>query len=132
MRRETMNTPMSNKVDIDITSPTGAHHFLVIRIGNPRSGSLVILAKEGVKYHQDIYDSYLANHPKENVYVQGGGFMSVDKKEKVIRLWSESGKFGKEPDRENTTVPAIQEHYPDFQVLANYDALFPPEPEDSE
>ncbi len=104
--------------DVIVDTPNG-EKFIVAEVRINDHKKLVIRALSKCKYHFDIENKLRAEVRPLGLmaWCVGGGKYRIDSNQKTILIWSESGEFGREPDR-NKTVEMLQQAFPEFVVIA--------------
>lgn len=105
-----------------VVDPSGGYKFIVAKLtdSNGKEKLVVRAMEEHCDYHDDILN-WLKREVSSSglkTFCIGGGRIEVSPDEKIIRIWGESGAFGKEPNREET-VRMLQAAFPEFQVTAS-------------
>ncbi len=107
-----MNLENIPEVEIDAR---GGYKFVTCEIYDADSKKLVVRANQSAGFHRDIVRQ-LRIATGLSVSCLGGGRINVDPEAKVIKIWSSSGDFGVEPNRQGTTGKLLQAAYPDFKI----------------
>lgn len=98
---------------------SGGEKFIVAEVRINDIKKLVIRALNKCKYHFDIETKLRAEVRPLGLmaWCVGGGKYRIDNDLKTLLIWSESGEFGREPDR-NKTVEMLQRAFPEFTIIA--------------
>ena len=101
-----------------VIDPRDGYKFIVANVTDGNGGTrMVVRAKRDCQYHNDIL-AILRREVRPlglNAHCIGGGYIKISPEAKTIRIWDDSGVFGKEPDRQQT-VRMLQAAFPEFQV----------------
>jgi len=100
--------------------PRDGYKFIVAIVsdgnGNARK---VVRANQDCVLHHEIYallrQEVKSLDPNARCSCIGGGRIEIDLDVRTIKLWADSGEFGKEPDRQET-VRILSGAFPEFQV----------------
>ena len=106
------------EVDID---ENGGYKFIVANLQDEsRNARVVIRANKECAYHREILSLLRKDLLQYNIsaYCIGGGRINIDKLGRTISISSESGDFGREPDRRKT-VKALEKAFPEFKVYSS-------------
>lgn len=107
---------LKNLPDV-VIDPRGGYKFVTCEVTDKNGNSkIVVRARENADYHREIVRQLKMEAVELNVYCLGGGRINVNSETKTISIWSSSGDFGVEPNREETTAKLLQKAYPDFKI----------------
>lgn len=101
-----------------VIDPSDGYKFIVANVTDGNGGTkMVVRANQDCKYHRDIL-AILRREVRPfglDARCIGGGRIEITPEAKTIRIWDDSGDFGKEPNRQQT-VRMLQAAFPEFQV----------------
>ncbi|MDO8482682.1 MAG: hypothetical protein Q7S86_02600 [bacterium] len=111
-----------NEVPEVVVDPEDNYKFIVVELTDVNSNKRLVVrakARPGFKYHSDILDLLCHDVFSSGLKARciGGGSIEINSQVKTIYIWSYSGDFGREPDRQET-VRILQVAFPEFQVTA--------------
>ena len=108
---------LKNVLDVVIDTPNSGK-FIVAEVRINDTKKLVVRALKNCKYHFDIETKLRAEVRSLGMmaWCIGGGKYRIDNDRKTLLIWSESGEFGREPDR-NKTVEMLQRAFPEFTII---------------
>ncbi|MEK7535201.1 MAG: hypothetical protein AAB563_02245 [Patescibacteria group bacterium] len=95
--------------------------YIVVELSNAKGETKIVLRGSGeIKFHEDILGWLEAQIATTRLGVAciGGGRLKIDRKEKTIRVYDYSERFGREPDRPQT-VRMLQAAFPEFLAMVS-------------
>lgn len=105
----------SNFVDI-VLCPI-AKYIVVRDFSRSPLGMPYVWSSPDYKSHEQIFNAFRSRYGlySHDLVVHGGGYLGADTNKKIIRVWGESIKYGRDRDRV-ATMRLIKIWYPDYEV----------------
>ncbi len=111
------NLNLFNAIPESFIDENGIYKYIQIKCED----KIFIRGRKDCKYHKNIYNKFIKELKEKNIdsklcKVLGGGRINKNKKDKKIKIYGYSNRYGRAPNQHQITKDILNKYYSDYDI----------------